>query len=137
MTAVHYSGGIKLLTALSPHLKKVNAVANILELETFIQQKHRISHITCSSYYLINQRPLILRRFTGVYGYEQYERTGKKKVDERQRKKHWDVDNAGGEVLYFKLLKLRFLILLKAFLVSCCWMVSWKGLFVLDAAPIS
>ena len=62
---------------------------------------------------------------------------GKKKVDERQRKKHWDVENAGGEVLYFKLLKLRFLILLKAFLVSCCWMVSWKGVFVLDAAPIS
>ena len=38
MTAVHYSGEIKLLTALSPHLKKANVVANILELETFIQQ---------------------------------------------------------------------------------------------------
>ena len=47
------------------------------------------------------------------------------------------MENAGGEVLYFKLLKLRFLILLKAFLVSCCWMASWKGVFVLDAAPIS
>lgn len=38
MTAVLYNGGIKLLTALSPHLKKANVVANILEIETFIQQ---------------------------------------------------------------------------------------------------
>jgi len=69
VNAVHYSGGIKLLTALSPHLKKANVVSNILELETFIQQ-NIISHITCSSYYLINQRPLILRRSTGGCGYE-------------------------------------------------------------------
>jgi len=38
MTAVHYIGGIKLLTAFSPHLNKANVAANILELETFIQQ---------------------------------------------------------------------------------------------------
>jgi len=38
MTAVHYNGGIKLLTAFSPHLNKENVDTNILELETFIQQ---------------------------------------------------------------------------------------------------
>jgi hypothetical protein len=49
----------------------------------------------------------------------------------------WRTRAGGGEVLYFKLLKLRFLILLKASQVSSCWMECWKGVFVLDAAPIS
>jgi hypothetical protein len=44
MTAVNYSGEIKLLNALSPHLKKANFVANILELETFINKTQNFTH---------------------------------------------------------------------------------------------